>query len=358
MAITPTDDFVIRNQVMLERLKAGEHAKFAPFLKKIEKEVRVRILSEGETIRNKKRLNSLLSEVTIIQREIYDEYQAQLVGDLSALGVQQATFEAASYNAAVVDFESAVPSKAQVLTAIRVNPLQAANYAGDPLIEPFIKDWSRTEIQRVKTAIQQGFYQGQTNAEITRRLTGTKANNFNDGDYAIVNRSNKTLVRTAVQHSSTQARVLTMSQNSDLVKSYEWMSTLDSRTSHQCASLDGRIFKIGDGPLPPIHQNCRSTVTPVLSSKFDFLDKGAKRPEKGADGAGQTGANTTYYSWLKRQPESFQNNAIGPTRGKLLRNGGITSEEFAKLSLNKNFQPLTLDELRAKAPSIFEAAGL
>jgi len=353
-----TFDFTVRNQVMLERLKAGEHKKFAPFLKDIEKSVRIRLSDEGETIRNKNRLNSLLTDVTAIQRQIYNEYQAQLVGDLSAIGVQQAAFEAASYNAAVVGFQSSIPAEAQILAAIRVNPLQVANYAGNPLLEPFIKDWSSSEIHRVRTAIQQGFYQGQTNAEITRNLRGTRANNFNDGDYTRVNRSNRTLVRTAVQHSSTQARVITMSQNSDLVASYEWVSTLDSRTSNQCASLDGRNFKMGEGPLPPIHPNCRSTITPVLSSKFDFLDEGATRPERGSSGTGQTNADTTYYSWLKRQPAKFQNEAIGPTRGALLRNGGITSDEFAKLSLNKNFEPLTLDQMRAKSPSVFERAGL
>ena len=351
-------NFDVRNQVMLERLKTAKHKKFEPFLKRIEKDVRIRLSDEGETIISKRRLNTLLADVTAMQREIYDEYQAQLTGDLSAIGVQQAGFEALSYEKAVVGFSSTIPSEAQLLTAIRVNPLQVANYAGDPLIEPFIKGWSNTEIQRVKTVIQQGFYQGQTNADITRALRGTRANNFKDGDYAIVNRSNKAIVRTAVQHASTQARVLTMQQNSDMVKSYEWVSTLDSRTSHQCASLDGRRFKMGEGPLPPIHPNCRSTITPVISDKFDFLDAGAQRPEKGASGPGQTSAETTYYGWLKRQPAAFQNDAIGTTRAKLLRNGGLSSDEFARLSLGKNFEALTLDEMKAKNPAIFEKAGL
>ena len=128
--------------------------------------------------------------------------------------------------------------------------------------------------------------------------------------------------------------------------------------SKVCASLDGMRFKIGEGPLPPIHPNCRSVVTPVLSERFDFLKEGATRPSKGADGVELVPSDQTYYSWLKDQPVAFQNDAIGATRAKLLRDGGLSSEEFARLSLDKNFQPLTLDAMESKAPAVFEKAGV
>jgi hypothetical protein len=205
-----------RNQVLLERLKEGEHKKFAPFLKRIEKDVRLRLSNEGETITSKKKLNTILADVTSLQKAIYDDYNKQLAIDLGEIGIQQAGFEAKSYEQVVVAFESAVPATAQVLTAIRVNPMQMQDYSGKQLLEPFIKDWSAKEVQRVNNAITQGFYQGQTNAQITRNIRGTKANKFNDGELAKINRSNKTIVRTAVQHASTQARLVTMSENKDL----------------------------------------------------------------------------------------------------------------------------------------------
>lgn len=128
--------------------------------------------------------------------------------------------------------------------------------------------------------------------------------------------------------------------------------------SQICQSLDGRQFKVGEGPLPPIHPGCRSTTTPTLSQRFDFLDKGATRASKGADGGEQVPADTTYFAWLKTQPKSFQDAAIGPTRAKLLRNGGLTSDQFSKLSLDKNFKALTLDEMKRLQPAAFEKAGL
>jgi len=128
--------------------------------------------------------------------------------------------------------------------------------------------------------------------------------------------------------------------------------------SQICQSLDGRQFNIGEGPLPPQHPNERSTISAVLNERFDFLDEGAKRAAKGADGGMQVDAKQTYYGFLKTQPKAFQDAAIGPARSKLLRNGGLSSEEFARLSLNKNFQPLTLKEMERLEPAAFERAGL
>ncbi len=352
----------VRNQVLLERLKQGEHEKFTPFLKKLEREVRVRLSDEGATINNKKRLNILLADVKSIQRSIYDDYLKQLTLDLGDIALNQAELEALSYEKVVVKFESTIPSETQILTALRVNPLQVEGYTGVPLLEPYIRDWSREKIQQVDTLITQGFAQGRTNnqmvADMTAKLRGTKQNNYNDGEWAKVNRSNRTIVRTAVQHASQQARTEAMNQNSDIVKGYEWVSTLDSSTSDTCAGLDGQRFKIGGGPLPPIHPNCRSTTTPVFDEKYDFLREGRTRASKGAKGGESVSSKETYYSWLKKQPKAFQDDAIGPKKAKLLRDGGLTAEQFAKQSLNRNFEALTLEEWKKKNPVIFDNAGV
>ena len=96
----------------------------------------------------------------------------------------------------------------------------------------------------------------------------------------------------------------------------------------------------------------------TLSEKFDYLSKNAKRPAKGAKGATQVGAQSTYYGWLKTQPASFQDAIIGKTRGRLLRNGGLTSKEFAKLQLNRNFKPRNLADMKRIAPEAFAQANL
>jgi len=50
--------------------------------------------------------------------------------------------------------------------------------------------------------------------------------------------------------------------------------------------------------------------------------------------------------------------SLGPVRGKLFRDGGLTAERFAALQLDKNFKPLALDQLKELEPLAFERARL
>lgn len=99
---------------------------------------------------------------------------------------------------------------------------------------------------------------------------------------------------------------------------------------------------VADGVL--VH-NCRSAIAPVVSAEFDFLDAGAKRAARGADGGMQIDANTTYYDFLKQQPAWFQDQALGPVRGAIFRNAGMSAEEFRVASVDGFGRPLTLKEM-------------
>ena len=346
----------IRRQVLLEGVKENVWEGFLPYLKDIEKQVRARLSDEGETITAKARLNKLLTDVTAIQRSVYDDYTADLIDQLNDIAITESRLEAGAIDNVVVDFETVLPSNEQIIIAYQNTALSVE---GNSLtLKPFLKDFSDQQIKLVNSAINQGFTQGQTVSQITRNIRGIRANNFQDGTLATVNRNDRAMVRTAVQNASSQAKQRVWDSNKNIVKGVEWVATLDSKTTPQCRALDGEIFPIDKGPRPPIHYGCRSTTTAVLDERFDFLDQGAKRPESGADGPGQTSTKTTYYDWLKRQPAIFQDEVLGVKRGKLLRNGGLTSQEFADLQLNRNFKPRTLAEMERIAPEAFKEANL
>lgn len=354
---TLTND-AIRRQVLLEGVKESEWKKFENFLKQMDKSIRSRLLDEGETINTKRRLTILLQDVTQIQRDIYEDWTGQLTFDMDEIAVMQSDLEIEALNETVDNFEAVKPAPAQIVAAYQQNPLSLVGKGQGLTLKPFLKQYTTDQVALINGAISQGFAEGQTINQIVRKIRGTRAAKFNDGDLAKVNRNTRAMVRTAIQNAGEQARQRTWDANKDLIKGVEWVSTLDSRTTTQCRSLSGQQFPIDKGPRPPIHYSCRSLVVPALSESFDFLDKGARRPAVGADGPGQVNADTTYYSWLKSQPAGFQNDIIGPTRGALLRNGGLTSDEFAALQLNKNFKPRTIDEMKKQAPSAFEQANL
>lgn len=54
----------------------------------------------------------------------------------------------------------------------------------------------------------------------------------------------------------------------DIVRNVQFMAVLDSRTTKICARLNGKVFAIGavpHGVTPPLHYQCRSTLSPVLA---------------------------------------------------------------------------------------------
>jgi intein/homing endonuclease len=114
-----------------------------------------------------------------------------------------------------------------------------------------------------------------------------------------------------------------------------------------CRHRDGIKFYWDDKtkPKPPAHFRCRSTTRPLLSPEFDFLQEGAARASSGASGGKPVAADTTYYGWLKNQPSAYQDSVLGPTKGKVFRNSGLSPEEFRQITVTDLGTPLTLKQM-------------
>jgi len=76
-----------------------------------------------------------------------------------------------------------------------------------------------------------------------------------------------------------------------------------------------------------ITHNCRSTTIPVIDQEFS-LDVKGQRPAIGADGTEVVPSNTRYSTWLRSQPKGFIDEALGPARSKLFREGAFTLDRF------------------------------
>lgn len=346
-------DIATRHQVYLERLKSGSVKELGPALNKLEKAIlqvvgALRESNLGDL--TKARLNEVLRDLTKVQSKILLEAIDGLIPELERIAGYEAEFEAKSIEQAVADVTLAVPPAKAAFKAALNQPLSATG----EMLEPFLRDWSAKEVSAVNNLIRKGYAEGWTNQQMVQALRGTKKLNYADGIVARIGRNADAVVRTAVQHVASTARMETWAANADVIEGYRWVSTLDNKTTPTCRSLDGQVFKLGRGPRPPVHIRCRSTTVAEVDPKYDFLDEGATR----SSASGYVDGDLTYYEWLKTQPEAFQDSAIGPTRGKLLRDGGLTAEEFARLNLGRNFKPLTLEEMRKLEPAAFERAGL
>ncbi|HGH3558838.1 TPA: minor capsid protein [Salmonella enterica subsp. enterica serovar Typhimurium] len=237
----------ISHQVLLQRNASHEVNELAPFIQQMRDEVRKKVLQFGDDNRTRQNLEKLLRDLEDILDGITTDWQDKLTDDLRALAGYEANWTTKTLNANV-DAEFVTPSLEQVWSAAKWNPLALNDKPAD--LFGMMAGWGDTEINRLVTGVKMGFVQGKTTRQIVKEVVGT------GGLVDISQRNAATVVRTALNHVSTQAREATYKKNSDIVEKYEWVSTLDSRTSTICRSRDGQKYEIGKGPLPPAHPNC------------------------------------------------------------------------------------------------------
>ena len=295
------------------------------------------------------RLDSLLASVRQINAVAYQKIRHELSAELAELvayeqGYQHQLFQ----NTLPVTFEVAAVPVAHVVSSAMARPFQGW------LLSEWMAGLEAEKSAKIRDAIRIGYVEGQTIPEMVTRLRGTKAKQYQDGILEITRRNAETIVRTAVSHTANHTRQKFYEANDDLVKGVKWVATLDSRTTPVCQSRDGKVYPVDSGPRPPAHFGCRSSTTPVLKS-FRELGIDLKEFPEGTRASldGQVPANVTYNEWLKGKDAKFQDGVLGPTRGKLFREG-MPVDRF----VNKAGDRLTLDELRKRDAEYFMKAGL
>lgn len=283
-----------------------------------------------------------------------------------------------------VVLETTLPPVDQLRALVTHHPFEGQT------LRQWTKKIERDDIRRIEQQVRIGVVQGDTPAQIARRVVGTAALRGRDGVTEITRRNAQAITRTAVNSFSNAAKRLFYNANSDIFDEEVYVATLDSRTTPICRSLDGKRFPVGEGPIPPLHWNCRSLRVAVIDGEIigqrpakastermlvseyatknslgritrrDALPRGHKgNYDTFARGrirelTGQVDAKVTYQQWLTRQSTEFQVDVLGPTRAKLFRDGNLTLDKF----VNRKGDELNLSELARKEKSAFRAAGL
>ena len=350
-------DIYSRHAVYLEGAKTKAVGEFERFLKDMEADILRKLDGvDLETLKGR-RLNALLKAVRKTLDNGFGNYEAVWRKQLEELAEYESGFTKRALQE-VVDADFALPSPAQIMTAAFARPLDVAGIDGGSLLEVFFKNWTDKTKQRIEGAIRLSAAQGETLDQLIRRIRGTRAAKYADGLVNATRRDVALMGRTAYAHVANQARSAVYAANANVIAGEEFIAVLDGRTSVLCRSLSGRVFQVGKGPQPPLHIACRSMRVPSLRDGLKLLQGGGEQFSRGASGIKRVDADLTYYDWIKTQPAGFQDSVLGETRGKLLRDGGLTAKRFAELQLDKTFAPRTLDEIRALEPEAFAKAGL
>lgn len=215
---------------------------------------------------------------------------------------------------------------------VRLTAPQLKAIVTAPVEGAVLADWwaklGRDATFNVTRSVQLGLLRGETIQQISRRVFTADGTG---GVFGGVRRNATMMVRTAVTQVANQAHYDTFAANSDVTEEYQYVATLDDRTTEICASLDGQTFRYDDpsAPKPPQHWGCRSVIIPVI--KWDSL--GVTAP--GDDGLTRASMDgpvrfKTYEQWLRDQPQAVQDEVLGVGKAKLFRDGEIGLKDLIK----------------------------
>lgn len=336
----PLSDELLAHQINTIKHGAELGQSVIPYLNEMKAIIRKKVAGFDAEKRTAKRLETMLKTLSNTLNKPAGAWLAELEKALKEFAKYEITYQSDTIGG-WVGVNMTEPTIGQVWAAAQFQPLALSTSPID--FNKLMDDWGVDEVNRLVMGVKAGFVEGLTTRQIIKNVVG-------DGGLADISlRNAKSIAHTALMHVATEARFATYQENEDVVIGYEWVSTLDSRTTPLCQSRDSQVYLFTDKfqPKPPGHFGCRSSTSPKLSPEFDIFDEGATRASKGADGGKQVSADLTYYSWLKQQPSSYQDEILGKTKGLIFRNAGLDAEEFRKITVDDLGRPLTIDEMKA-----------
>ncbi len=261
----------IKHQIGLFRLANAQVFQIAKLLDEVDKDLAAQIAKRaaaGKSGFTSLRLEAMLKEIRGVTIEAYRLLEKRLREDLLDLADYEATWQQQA-------LASALPINVSFLRPTR-EQLQAAVFDTHMVGSTLTQEVSQIAANRFKAiqgAVRLGFVEGQTIPQIVARVVGSAEE---AGVLSVTRAQAASLVRTSVNHVATSARMRLLKANQDVVNGYLYTATLDGRTTARCASLDGKTFKLGEGPLPPQHFGCRSCISPLTKG---YEELGLKKKE-------------------------------------------------------------------------------
>jgi hypothetical protein len=244
--------------------------------------------------------------------------------------------------------------------------------------------------RRIRNVVTAGATSGASGERIAAQAVGSMRTQPT-GAGSENSRSVTAVIKTAVGHVSAETRKEFTEANTLVLTDQDvFAAVLDGHTTPRCRSLNGKKFKRGIGPYPPLHMGCRSVRFAVVDGKaikqFPLKPRyeqqwtkifGEKnglpdlRTEAGVpyrlreayekfkgkqidDMVGPYPEPEVYSSWLRNQSKEIREDILGRDRAKLFSEGKLGLDKF----VDYTGREYTLAELAARMPEVFKRAGL
>ena len=284
-------------------------------------------------------INALTRKVNTEIRKTYKKIYKEAISELNKLAGVSARFYKSIFARALTNIYKAKGLK----DTIKVNDLIIKS---NGTFSQQLASISILQQRRIKGIVKQGMTENKAMVNIAQEV--------GKSGLLLSTVQLQTLTRTAITETSNYVSNTTYKLNDDVVQGYQYVATLDSRTSLICARLDGKVYALTNknAPQPPQHFNCRSTTIPVIKSANQLLNTNNNRLQKRkiaglsdsrrASINGQVPAKTTYADWLKDQPNEVKLAVLGNQKRVTLFNSGKV--KFSQFS-NKDGKLISLKQL-------------
>lgn len=373
-------DSLVRHQTYLMRYAGSVRNSATALLKATESDIQVVLLryameyeglsphsKEGQLIFKK-----MAAEIEKIRSEAWSEIITSSMSEFSEL----ATIEQAAVMKII---------QAPFPVVLGLQPLPAAQLASIVAATPFegrtLKEWLNhnkdIDYQRIVTNAKNAMASGQTPTQVARSVMGTSGIDYKDGQARKAFRDLESVYLTVTNGIGNQVKQDLYAANSDIIKNEIFVATLDIRTTIECGGNDGKVFKRGKGPIPPLHFRCRSLRMPYINPEnlngrpfdpsyekmlvSDFAEQNGLGKITSVDGlpygyktaytkwarsevrsiVGKVPAELNFDKWLRNQTPDFQNEYLGIGRANIFRQGKLSLDKF----VTRDGYELTIKEL-------------
>lgn len=310
----------IKHQIYVQRYAGGQVKDLLAYLDSAQDEIKKR-LKTVTSLEESRSLNRKLTSIVKLQQTALNRFRDNLQSEFSDFAEHEAEFAVKTMNVAATA-DVVLPDSEQLRALVTQKPMKLAvgsSGVQNITINQAAIKFSEDKIEELRRVIQTGVVEGSTVQSLTRNIT------------SITNRHKRqaeSLVRTSINHISSEARSAVNKANDDILKGEEYVSVLDGRTTIGCAALDGKILGFEEPPFTPRHWNCRSLRVPALQDRFQKDGLAGTR----ASMDGPVSAKRTYSGWLRGQSAEFQDQVLGKERAVLFRSGDFTLDQFVDLN--------------------------
>ena len=251
----------------------------------------------------------------------------------------------------IVSLSDDLPGAARTFTRLTVADGTTLTLPNGEVIRKAFSGMSVRESEMFSQAVRNGLLTGESTQSIVRRLKGrlrkgeqeSVARQIQKGGLVTARPNNqiRAIVRSSITQVTDAAREQVARENPDVTEKYIYRAVLDSKTTPICRSLDGQVYKWGEGPEPPLHFGCRSLRAPLTIGIEDdeieeFESYGQWLQENPSEKQKVFGSKTPYYNFLAKK--------YGP-------------DDALRRFVRDDGSELTLKQLAARYPDVRARAG-